>query len=74
MNISAVDIVLSKRPVTLLDTPVDIQPYLPLLSRDDHLTSLDIQGLPSKLSEDLLAFQLSSILNPATMLEENHKG
>lgn len=69
----AVDVVLSKRPITMLDTTVDIQPYLPLLARNDHLTSLDIQGLPSKLTEDILAAQLNSILSPATVLEENHQ-
>ena len=74
LNISAVDAVLSKRPIAMLDTQVDIQPYLPLLSSDDPLTSLDIQGLPIKLTEDLLASQLNSILNPSTLLGENHQG
>lgn len=69
----AVDVVLAKRPITMLDTTVDIQPYLPLLARGDHLTSLDIQGLPSKLTEDILAAQLNSILSTATALEVNHE-
>ena len=48
----------------MLDTTVDIQPYVPMLARDEHLTSLDIRGLPSKLTEDLLAAQLQSMLSP----------
>lgn len=69
----AVDVVLSKRPITMLDKTVDIQPYLPLLPRDKDLTSLDIQGLPSELTKDLLAAHLNSILSPATGLEEIHQ-
>ena len=74
MCISAVDTVLAKRPIKILDTAVDIQPYIPLLPGDKHLASLDIQGLPSALTEDLLAAQLDSIITPVTMIEENEQG
>ena len=61
--ISAVDVVMSKTPITMLDTVIDVKPYLPLLSKDEHLESLEIHGLPGKLTEDLLSAQVQSILS-----------
>ena len=64
MNISAVDVVLSKTPIRMLDMELDIQPYVPMLSKEEHLTSLEIRRLPSKLTEDILAAQLQSMQIP----------
>ena len=64
MYVSAVDVVMSKTPITMLNTVIDVQPYLPLLPKDEKLGSLEIHGLPRKLTEDLLAAQVQSILSP----------
>ena len=46
----------------MLEATVEIQPYVALLPGDEHMKKLEIQGLPKKLTEDLLAAHLKNII------------
>lgn len=62
----AVDVVMSKKPLTLLDSTLDIHPYAPLLQGDESVNSLEIRGLPSELTQDILSLQTEGILGSST--------
>ena len=50
----AVEMVMSKLPITLMGTELDLHPYTPLIQGDMPIASLDIRGLPRELTENLL--------------------
>ena len=45
----------------MLETIVDIQPYTPLLTGDEHIGNLHIQGLPKALTEEILDMHLKGL-------------
>lgn len=53
---SAVDEVLKKKPIMLGTTELDVKPFKPLLSGNDHITQADVKGinLPKDFTENLL--------------------
>ena len=51
----AVEAVMSKLPITLMGTELEIHPYTPLIPGGVVIRSLDIRGLPKELTDDLLA-------------------
>ena len=46
----------------MLETTVEIQPYVTLCPGDEHIKKLEIQGLSKKLTEDLQAAHLKNII------------
>ena len=46
----------------MLETTVEIQPYVALIPGDEHIKKLEIQGLPKKLTENLLPAHLKNII------------
>ena len=51
----AVEAVMSKLPITLMGTELEIHPYTPLIPGGVVIHDLDIRGLPEELTDDLLA-------------------
>ena len=50
----AIEAVISKLPITLMGTQLDIHPYTPLISAGVVIHGLDIRGLPKELTNNLL--------------------
>ena len=55
---------MKKTPIKFGNTTLDVQPYSPLLESDGNITSLDVNGLPKQLTDDILDMHLSSIARP----------
>ena len=51
---------MSKVPVKIMATELDIRPYTPLLQGDGLIESLDIRNLPKDLTEDLLSMHVEA--------------
>ena len=71
---SAVEIVMSKKPVTLLDTTLDINPYAPLLQGDESINGVEIRGLPSGLTQDILSLQIEGVPDSHTVSKVDKAG
>lgn len=53
---------MSKLPVTMMDTELDIQRYAPLLDGETIIESVNIRSLPSTLTDDLLTRFLEGVI------------
>ena len=51
----AVDTVLGKTPLTLMNNELDIHPYTPICKEGERIDSLEIKGLPTELTEQLVS-------------------
>lgn len=60
----SVQVVMNKTPIKYRKTPLDVQPYSPLMEGDGNITSLDVNGLPKQLTEEILDMHLNSIAKP----------
>ena len=58
----AVEAVMSKLPITLMGTELEIHPYTPLIPGGVVIQSLDIRGLPKELTDDLLAIDIEKTI------------
>ena len=54
----AVDIVLSKRPIKIMDNTVDVDVLMPYLEDGETLGSVSVTGLPDALGDDLIRLHL----------------
>ena len=61
---SSVEKVISKRPIKLGTTVLDIEPYEPLLQGSEKITRMDVVGLPASFTDGLLKKQLDFIVMP----------
>ena len=53
---------MNNKPIKMLGTTVDVQPYAPLLQGDGTIDGLCITGLPTELTEDVVAAHLENML------------
>lgn len=58
----AVEMVMSKLPITLMGTELDVHPYTPLIQGEMPIESLDIRGLPRELTENLLKKDIEGVI------------
>ena len=49
----AVETVISKKPITLINAELDIHPYVPLIRDEGWIDSLEMHGLPKELTDDI---------------------
>ena len=54
-NPESVEIVIGKKPITLMDKELHIHPYKPLIKGDVRIDGLEVHGLPKELTEDLVS-------------------
>ena len=65
---ASVERVLSKRPIKLGTTELDIESYEPLLQGSEKINRMDCLGLPATFTDGLLKEQLDSLLSTQTPL------
>ena len=53
---------MSKVPIKMMATELDICPYTPLLQGEGSLENLEIHGLPKELTDDLLAMHIEGTI------------
>ena len=58
----AVETVMSKLPITLMGTELEIRPYTPLLPGGVVISELDVRGLPKELTDSLLTKDIERIV------------
>ena len=51
----AVENVIRKKPILLMNAELDIHPYIPIIQGDGWIGNLELHGLPKELTEDLMA-------------------
>ena len=61
---ASVERVLSKRPIKLGTTELDVESYEPLLQSSEKISRMDLHGLPATFTDGLLKEQLNMILSP----------
>ena len=54
-NPESVEVVICKKPITLMDRELDTHPYIPLLQGDMWIDGLELHGLPKELTEELMS-------------------
>ena len=64
----AVDIVMRKRPIKMLDVQLNIQIYAPLLDETETIDRVDIRGLPTDLANGVKTNYLEGIIHPSITL------
>ena len=69
----AVELVMSKVPVKMMTTELDIHPYTPLLHGEGIIESLDIRNLPKDLTDDLLTMHIEGVLGQAEISSAEYK-
>ena len=55
---NSVDVVLRKAPIKMLGETVDVKAFVPYLEADEIVHSVNINGLPSELSQELVSLSL----------------
>ena len=53
VNADSVDVVMNKRPIKIMGSGVDVEPYSPYLNPGEFITSVHIEGIDRELSDDL---------------------
>ena len=71
LSFSAVDIVIGKLPIKLLDRTLDIERYAPLLEETETIQRLEINGLPSQLSNDLRQMYQEGLRGSASLSQSS---
>lgn len=66
--ITAVRLVMEKRPISMLGSMVEIKVLTTLLDKDENLDSVQIRGFQKGLADDILAMSVDGIVGLSGMV------
>lgn len=62
----AVEIVMSKRPLKMLDVILQVERHIPLLDESETVDRMEFRGLPTQLSDDIRQMNIEGVLQPSS--------
>ena len=69
----AVEGVMSRVPIKMMSTVLDIRPYTSLIQGDGHLETLEVRNLPKDLTDELLTMHIENALEATEMSSTEYK-